>query len=326
MPEHPLLSGSVAQLALDFITYCTTERHLTPRTIETYQEIVTWFQTWLAEVAVLPPQATLLRAVTKSHVRSFLARRPFAARTIALNLSVLRKLFDFAQREGSVTGNPPREVDMPKIPDTLPDVLTDGQVTALLDGPLAADWKLSRDRAVLELLFATGIRASEVRALDIRDIDWEGRCIRVRSGKGQKGRVVRIHVRALAALRAYLPLRDRQRLAAAVFNESPGEALFLNYKGARLALFGLRGIVKVRAKQAGVDCRVYLHIVRHTFAAHWYDRGGDPRVLQDVLGHASLKTTGRYGRISVARQVSEYDRVFSPADPDPVSPAHPRAS
>ncbi len=251
---------------------------------------VTAFAEWMSRSDVHGPQS-----VDRMHLRRYLASlgtRRLARATIARKAAALRCYFAWLSRQGRIGSDPARSLRAPTGGGRLPRVLSSGEVGALLDGG-AGDSLERRDLAVLELLYAAGLRVSELCGLDRGDIDLRGRTVTV-LGKGQKQRRVPIHDAAVAALDAWL--RDgRDEM------DGPSEAAFVNQRGARLGPRDVRRILDRRAASP-----THPHALRHTYATHLLDGGADLRVVQELLGHASLATTQIYTHVSKERLRSVY--------------------
>ncbi len=238
-------------------------------------------------------------AFTTAAVRAWAARLHAAglsAVTIGRKLSALRSFGAFLCREGLLPHNPARAIGNPKTSRTLPAYLTRSEVEALLDvrDPSVAG---ARDRALLELLYATGLRAAELVALDVADVDLEGRVVRT-LGKGKRERLVPFGVPAARALSAWLA---RRRAWAPPAGSADAPALFLTPSRRRLSTDGLRRILAARVRRAALTKHVTPHALRHSFATHLLDAGADLRAIQELLGHASLATTQRYTHLSTER-------------------------
>jgi integrase/recombinase XerC len=237
-------------------------------------------------------------------VRGYLAdlhARGLARTSIARRLATLRSFFRFLMRRGRVRVNPAREVRTPSLPGRLPAHLPIDQSEALFRQPLGDDAAGRRDRAILEVLYASGVRVAELSGLDVEDVDLRDGGVRV-LGKGRKERIVPLGRKAVEALKVYLGAREGTR-----------GALFRNARGGRLTVRSLHRIVRARARAAGLAGRVTPHTLRHTFATHLLDAGADLRLIQELLGHARLATTQRYTHVSADRLAKVYDA------------AHPRA-
>jgi integrase/recombinase XerC len=234
-------------------------------------------------------------------VRRFLAglhQRRLERSSVARKLSAIRSYLRFLVRRGRAERNAAREIDSPRVPRKLAAFLPIDETYDLLEGPTPS----LRDRAVLELLYASGLRVSEAVGLDLEDVDRDRQTLRV-LGKGRKERIVPFGEAAAQALDAYLA-------------ERPAGAgpLFLNARGRRLGVRSVQTIVRRQARASGITRRVSPHTLRHTFATHMLDAGADLRVIQDLLGHRRLSTTQRYTHVSGDQLMRVYDQ------------AHPRAA
>src|SRR6516164_6814462 len=261
-----------------------------PATRKAYVSDVDAFAEWMARSDVEGPGG-----VDRMHLRRYLASlgtRRLARATIARKAAALRCYFAWSLRQGHIGSDPARSLRAPAGGGRLPRVLSGGEVSTLLDVPAATPIE-RRDVAVLELLYAAGLRVSELCGLDRGDIDLRGRTVTV-LGKGGKQRRVPIHDTAAAALRAWLhDGRDAM--------EGPPEAAFVNQRGARLGPRDVRRILDRRAAAPS-----HPHAVRHTYATHLLDGGADLRVVQELLGHASLATTQVYTHVSKERLRTVY--------------------
>ena len=255
-----------------------------------YVSDVRAFAEWMARSDVEGPEG-----VDRLHLRRYLASlgtRKLARATIARKAAALRCYFAWRVRQGRLGADPARSLRAPSGGGRLPRVLSSGEVSALLDEP--AETALDRrDLAVLELLYAAGLRVSELCGLDRGDIDLRGRTVTV-LGKGSKQRRVPVHDAAVAALRAWLE-HGRDDM------EGPPEAAFVNRRGARLGPRDVRRILDRRSASP-----THPHALRHTYATHLLDGGADLRVVQELLGHASLATTQVYTHVSKERLRAVY--------------------
>ena len=283
-----------------FLAYLGVERGASPHTLRSYAADLTEFTSFLAAEKIDEVASADTRAV-----RAFLAhlhRRSLSKATIARKLAAVRSCFRFLARRGALEVNPARQVRSPRLGRRLPSVLPKDEATQLLDAvpePTAAG---ARDRALLELLYASGLRVAEGCGLDLDDLDEARRTVRV-LGKGDKERMVPVGDAALEALDAYLAQRGRRR-----------GALFLNARGGRLTPRSAHRIVKRLARRAGISQRVTPHTLRHSFATHMLGEGADLRLIQELLGHRRLSTTQRYTHVSPEHLMRVYDA------------AHPRAT
>ncbi len=295
-----------------FLEHLHGERNASPSTLREYERDTLRFLDFLSR-DYLGKEAAAIRPdeVDAAAVRSFLAaltRDGLAKSSQARMLSAVRSLFRFACREGTLDANPAQSVRTPKIPKTLPRHLRPGEIENLLDAPAetaVADERLARrDQAILELLYAAGLRVSELVSLDWRAIDLPGRVLRVR-GKGNKERMVPFGRPAAEALRRWLEVWESVRAGAAdVGTES--EPVFLNFLGGRLTDRSVRNILDRWVDQAAVARGVHPHTLRHTFATHLLEAGADLRTIQELLGHSSLSTTQKYTHLDVERLLAVY--------------------
>ena len=264
-------------------------------------------------VVVEKKRKTVLGAsdVTPDMVRLWLAdlfRRKMARSTIGRRLSALRSFSAWLMRQELRGSDPTLGVRTPKKEKHLPRWLTVDEAFRLLDAVPASDWQDLRNRALLETLYSTGLRVSELAGLDVQDIDAERELVRVRAGKGEKDRLVPIGLPALQAIAAYREALSG--LTAFRLLEGRGEdALFRNTRMARLGVRSIRTILDTEARRAGLPTRVSPHDLRHSFATHLLDGGADLRSVQELLGHESLSTTQRYTHMTLDRMMAVYDKA-----------------
>jgi integrase/recombinase XerC len=282
-----------------FLDYLAVERGASPHTLRSYAADLAALTEFLRGqgASLLGADARLLRAYV-----AHLHQRRLSKATIARRLASVRSCFRFLARRGAIEQNPARQVRTPRQGRRLPSFLPKDESKDLLDGAPEPTAIGRRDHALLELLYATGIRVAECCGLDCADLDRGRGTVRV-LGKGDKERVVPVGEAALAALDAYLALRPR-----------PRGPLFFNSRGGRLTTRSAHRIVGRRARQAGIDRRVTPHTLRHTFATHMLGEGADLRLIQELLGHSRLSTTQRYTHVSPEQLMKVYDA------------AHPRAT
>lgn len=246
-----------------------------------------------------------LRRVTVEDVKSFLAflgTLNYSKSTVARKLATLRSFYKFCVRRNYVSVHPLTTIRTPKQEKRLPKFMDLDQVNKLLSTPDANTLLGSRDRAMLEVLFSTGVRVSELVDLNFADVEFEGRTIRVR-GKGKKQRTAPIGPTAIAALQQYLELR-RTDSRAATFDQ---EALFVNKHGQRLSTRSVRRKLDKYLAEAGLDSSISPHTLRHSFATHMLNNGADLRSVQELLGHQSLSTTQVYTHLTTPRLKAAYD-------------------
>ena len=284
------------------------ERGLAANTVESYRRDLRRYSSMLADRG-----KTGLGDVTPADVAEFLAslregdaeHAALAVSSAARAVIAVRGLHAFAVAQGLADTDPAREVPPPSPPRRLPKAITLEEVERLLDaagpGPdeMSADPRLLRDRALLEFLYGTGARISEATGLDIDELQLDADSLVRLVGKGSKHRVVPVGSYAVRALQAYL-VRARPALAAASRRVSASPAVFLNARGGRLTRQGAWGVLHAAAERAGL-AEVSPHTLRHSFATHMLDGGADIRVVQELLGHASVTTTQVYTLITVDR-------------------------
>ncbi len=293
------MAGSAPDPVAAFLEYLASERRASPHTLRSYAADLAGFNEFLGHARVTGPAAVDARVV-RAYVAS-LHQRGLARSSISRKLAAVRSCFRFLARRGFVESNPARQVRAPRVPGRLPSFLPKDESKELLDRAPAATPAGRRDHAILELLYASGIRVAECCGLDVADLDRRQGTIRV-LGKGGHERVVPVGDAALAAVDAYLSAR-----AVA------GGALFTNERGGRLTPRSVHRIVGRQARAAGIVRRVTPHTFRHTFATHMMGEGADLRLVQELLGHRRLSTTQRYTHVSPERLMTVYDA------------AHPRA-
>jgi integrase/recombinase XerC len=299
-----------------FLEHLQAERNLSPHTISAYEGDLLRFHAFLAsEFLGRDPEAVRPEDADALAVRSFLAwltRQGIGKRSQGRALSAVRSLFRFACREGTLAANPAQGVRTPKFPKTLPRHLRPGEIETLVEAPAEADGALARrDRAILELLYAAGLRVSELVGLDWRDVDLPGRVLRV-LGKGGKERMVPFGRPAAEALRAWLEVWESVRGPLAG-EDAESEPVFLNHRGGRLSQRSVERVIDKWVEQAAIAKGVHPHTLRHTFATHLLEGGADLRAIQEMLGHSSLSTTQKYTHLEVERLLAVYRQ------------AHPRA-
>jgi len=284
-----------------------------PRTPPTYMAHVRAFLDWLGVrgLDLLEVRAPDLHAY-QSHLYAFRRPngKPYAAAYQAARLVVLKSLFRFLHRRGVLLSDPAAEIELPKLDKRLPrTILTGAEVRKVLAAPDAKTPRGLRDRAILETLYGTGIRVTELCELSPYDVDTEERVLRVVSGKGRRDRTVPLTRAAAVAIEAYL-IQGRPRLVA---RQRPRavRTLFLQDRGGKMDRASACRIVRGAAERAGLKKRVTPHTLRHTVATHLLKGRADIRHIQSLLGHASLGTTQRYTRV----EISDLKQVVARAHP-----------
>ncbi len=269
----------------EYLEALRTERGASPHTLSAYRHDLSGFLRFLRR-----RRATIERAGPDQVARYLLTLRQagLGSRSIARHLSAVRGLYRFLVREGLLPRDPTEHLEAPRPPRRLPRTLSPEEVEHLVESPPLDGLVGLRDRALLELLYATGMRASECLGLRIEDVNLSAGYV-VCTGKGDRQRLVPVGAQALHWVRAYLK-RGRPSL---VSSADPG-TLFVNRGGRRLSRQGLWGIIKKAARRAGVRADVSPHTLRHSFASHLLERGADLRSIQAMLGHADISTTQIY--------------------------------
>ena len=243
----------------------------------------------------------------RSYIYSLSTRNK--SNTVARKLSALRSFFRFLQRRDVLKTNPATAVAMPKLGKHIPVFLSVDEVYSLLDAPNEQDSFYSRDRAILEWLYSTGMRVAELASLDLDRVDLSDGLVRV-VGKGNKERLVPVGKMALEAFVDYLADRERVVLnCRSQGREAAKTAVFLNQRGGRLTTRSIERLVDMYARRAGIMVRVSPHALRHSFATHMLEMGADLRSVQELLGHVSLSTTQKYTHLNVDHLMAVYDRA-----------------
>ncbi len=301
--------ANIERLTLDFLAYLELERGLSRNTLEAYRSDLLQFGDFLDRRALNVTEAGHgdLAAFLSELAAGAGERPPVAAATLQRKAACLRSFYRHLRREGVIEHDPTAELRGPRKTQRLPRVLTREEVAALLSEPQGTEPAALRDRALLEVMYACGLRASEAIGLQAGDVDLDEGVLRAR-GKGSKERLVPIGRQAVAALRAY-----EQRGRPALVGYKTEVHLFVNRRGGGLTRQGLYKIVQGHARGAGLEQKMSPHTLRHSFATHLLAGGCDLRSLQEMLGHADLATTQVYTHLSAERLKDVYFR------------AHPRA-
>ncbi|HWY18475.1 MAG TPA: tyrosine recombinase [Solirubrobacteraceae bacterium] len=316
----PAVAG-IEPLALEFLAYLELERGLSRNTLQAYRSDLLQFGEFLRRRGVDPLHtqhgdlAAFLsqlaagaalepagdgEAGSTPETETTGERTAVSAATLRRKAACLRSFYRHLRREGAIAHDPTAELRAPRRTQRLPAALTRGEVTRLLGEPRGTEPLALRDRALLELLYACGLRASEATGMELGDVDLEEGVLRAR-GKGAKERIVPIGASAVAATRAYL-----QRGRPALVGVQVQSRLLVNSRGGGLTRQGLYKIVQGHARRAGLDRKMSPHTLRHTFATHLLAGGCDLRSLQEMLGHADLATTQVYTHLSAERLKDVY--------------------
>lgn len=276
-----------------YVRYLVAEKNLSPLTLRNYKQDLGHFAAYITD----EEQVDVL-AADRMMVRRYLARLReggMATASLTRKVSTIRSFYKFMVREGKVKSSPLIGLVSPKRERKLPTILSEDDLSAIIEAASETTPRGLRNRAILELMYAAGVRLSEVVGLDVRQIDLEERTAKVR-GKGNKERMVMVGEPAEKAIRRYLS-RGRPRLVTGAET-----ALFVNRDGKRLSGRSIEKIVHQHALKAGLDERVWPHLLRHSFATHLLDGGAELRVVQELLGHSSAQTTQIYTHVTEERQ------------------------
>ncbi|MEN0020865.1 MAG: tyrosine recombinase XerC [Planctomycetota bacterium] len=318
-----------------FAGYLTDERHFSPYTARCYGADLRQFCEFLADERNIEPDAateqsamdastpsaangsltSVIRSADGDVIRGFLAYladQNYSPATVARKIATLRSFYKWAERRGFVQASPMTSIRTPRQSKRLPKAITVDQVEQLLIAPSDKDVLGRRDRAMLETLYSTGLRVSELVDLDTADLDVTGEALKVR-GKGKKERIVPLGSHALNAISRYLELLDSDPKFAEARATAGPRPLFVNKHGGRLSSRSVRRKLDKYLRSVGLDPSISPHTLRHSFATHLLDNGADLRSVQELLGHQSLSTTQVYTHLSAQRLRDAYDG------------AHPRA-
>ena len=291
-----------------FINWLKVEKGYSHNTQESYLRDLREFSSFVDEKASV-------EAIDVSQVRAYVyaLSEKNKSSSIARKLSALRTFFRFLVREKVITQDPLTGISMPKQSKYMPVFLTVDEVFSLMESPAEQDSFAARDRAILEMLYSTGMRVAELVALNINRLDFDEGMVRV-TGKGNRERLVPIGNPALAALQQYFPQRDQLIRSRIKRGKAPEkDAVYLNSRGDRLTTRSVERLVKMYAQRAGIATRVTPHALRHSFATHLLEMGADLRSVQELLGHVSLSTTQKYTHLNLDHLMEVYDQAHPKA-------------
>ena len=287
-----------------FLNYTTVERGLSPNTIAAYRNDLTQFVDFLqSRDSSLLGNGSWKRIDTEA-LTAFvldLHERGYSDKTKTRKVASTKALFGFLLEEGVIDNNPMEDFASPGVGESLPETLSVEEVEALLSAEGAATPMSIRDRAIIEVMYATGVRVSELVSLDIDDVDLDESFVRC-MGKGSKERIIPVHDEAVEAVKEYLE-DGRPSLAG----PAAGRALFVSRKGGRLTRQALWLILKGRAQSAGIERKITPHTLRHSFATHLLIGGAPLRHVQELLGHASITTTQVYTHLTSEHVRTQYE-------------------
>jgi len=282
-----------------FIRYLEVQKDASKHTLRAYRKDLEEFQQLIDK---RPEDIEMI------DVRSFVAHQiksGMKKTSVGRRLATLRSFLAYLHREGYLKSNPAKLVSTPKTEKLLPKFLTVDDAFALIERPEGIGFLPVRDRAILELLYSSGLRVSEVSGLNAEDLNTKEGLVKVR-GKGKKERILPVGSKAVDAVKTYVVEK--------ILLRRKNRALFLNRSGTRLSERGIRRIVVKYAKLAGINSSIGPHTLRHTFASHLLQGGADLRVIQELLGHSSLSTTQKYTHLDITHLMDVYDKAHPLAD------------
>ncbi len=298
-----------------FLAYLKLNRHVSPHTVRAYDSDVTQYLAWVAsntgkKMSQLAPDDLDMLSV-RGHIAD-LNRAGKARSSVARKLSGLRTFVRYLRREEIIEHDPTAMAVAPKRDQTIPTHLSEPEIERLIETPNTGDPLGRRDRAILELFYASGLRLSELVAIDLEDVNLSGRMIRV-MGKGGKERLVPFNQSALSAIKAWM--KDRAVIRLGVREPGSGsrkkskvvqDPLFINSRGTRLTGRSVDRLLRRYVAQCSTRMGISPHALRHSFATHLLQRGADLRAIQELLGHARLSTTQRYTHVNAAQLIDVY--------------------
>lgn len=297
-----------------FVTHLKYERNASEHTVRNYSSDLEQFYDYLCPADEAGERPAIdIGQVDHITIRDYMAtlyKRNCKKASIARKLAALRSFFKFLCREQLLEMNPARLVSSPRLEKRLPKALPVEDVIKFVEAPNTATAMGKRDRAILELLYATGMRVAELTGLDLGDVDYRNECILVR-GKGRKERFVPFGSKAKEALELYLQVRSE-----ALTKQGEGQrikALFLNYQGARISTRSVARMIDKYVLECAMAHDVSPHSLRHSFATHLLAAGADLRAIQEMLGHASLSSTQIYTQVSIEKLMEVYDKAHPKA-------------
>jgi len=299
--------GSMNELLTSFIRHLQTEKGYSPHTIRNYTSDLQHFIRFVKEKQGLEGKKSDITQIDYNLIRSYLGKQFDTSRrtTVARKLSAIKSFFKFLEMRGACSINPASEIATPKQGKYIPSYIPIDAMFALLEKPDSDNTVGLRDVSILELLYSSGLRVSELVNLNLEHLDRKARLVTV-LGKGGKERVLPVGRKAIAALSRYLDQTAQQRKKAGYAKDQG--PLFLNYRGGRLTARSVNRLVKRYSLLCGIPKEISPHSIRHTFATHMLDGGADLRSIQELLGHASLSTTQKYTHVSIDKLMEVYDK------------------
>lgn len=306
----------IKDLLKQFLDYLKLNRNVSPHTLRAYDSDLSQYVEFLTRHFARPASAIAPKEIDSQAARGFLDelhRRGSSRASVARRISSMRAFGRWLVREGHIDADPAALIGAPKVEQKLPAHLDMNEVVNMIESPDATAPLGRRDRAILELFYASGLRLSELVALDLEDVNLSARVARVQ-GKGGKERIVPFNNSTAKAIKAYL--KDRAQVEApapAKRGAREIQPLFLNYQGTRLSTRSVDRIVRKYAREAATRLGVSPHALRHSFATHLLQQGADLRSIQELLGHSRLSTTQRYTHLDAKSLMAQYKKAHPKA-------------
>ena len=313
-PLEPALSPASNDVLSGFLQYIKLAKNAAAHTVRAYRADTAQFLGYVEEHEELGPGG--LYKVERRHIRAYLSglqQGDYKRASLARKLASLRAFCRWGKKQGYINGDPTIGVFTIKQEERLPQFLRLREIDALLEAPDLTSPDGLRDKALMEMLYASGVRAGEAHALDVADLELDEEEIRIRHGKGDKERIALLGRAAVIALRDYLQ-NGRPLLAAKNLSSKPDTAVFLNKFGRRLSDRGIRRTFDKYFKAASERLKTTPHTMRHSFATHLLDNGADLRAVQELLGHAHLVTTQIYTHVTTERMKEVYEKSHPRAE------------
>ncbi len=287
-----------------FVNYLRYERNMSPETIRAYEKDLHQFIRFFSKGDGVPVHPAEISSLQVREYLAALREKNYQKTTVVRKLATIRSFYKFLLKKGYTSQNPLLEIQTPKVDKRLPHFLAVEEVEKLLSAPQGTSFQSIRDRSILEVLYSTGLRVSELTALNVSDIDITGEIIKAR-GKGRRERIMPIGKPALECVRKYIEVRA----AVPRINESDPDALFLNRFGDRLSSRSIRKILDKYIRITGLNEKTSPHTLRHSFATHLLNRGANLRMVQELLGHKHLSTTQIYTHVTTQAMKTAFDEA-----------------
>jgi len=294
-----------------FLHHLDVERNFSEQSLRAYGTDLRQFAEFLDQRAL--PDITRVDNLALRAYLAGMSEANYGRRSIARKLASVRSLFRYIHRRGEIADNPAKLLRTPKLSRNLPSFLDETQVNVLLTTPDPACWGGMRDKAILELLYATGLRVSELVHLQLHDLELSRGSLRT-LGKGRKERILPLLPAAIDAITAWLAIRQRPPRSRTGTVAAGTQHVFINQRGGPLTDRSVRRLIDGYVKLAAINCKVTPHTLRHSFATHLLNHGADLRDVQELLGHAHLATTQVYTHVTTARMLDVYERAHPSAN------------